>query len=168
MGFTMKVELPIFDLEKIDFCQTHPVFDGDRYIMVRDPRVAIAKDSISIKPLDNPGVFKKQLASVGQGGLSLTGGIPIWQNFYSCLVRGSCGSKRMGNDPTLETGMSMLADRMMRKYRDVHSSARYSFWLAFGIDPDTQLAIEDYYDTVTHEFAPPVDCAGDVDINFFP
>lgn len=151
LGFTMKVEEPVYTIEGIEFCQARPVFDGKEYIMVRDIHSALQKDCCSIKPLDNPKVMKKWLMAVGEGGLSLTGGIPMWQDFYNALHRAgvnidvAVNSKNILNDPTFETGLRMLAARMNRRYSTVHPRARYSFWLAFGITPDEQIVMERYY-----------------------
>jgi hypothetical protein len=96
--------------------------------------------------LDHPSVFKKWLGAVGEGGVSLTGGIPILQSFYCCLERGS-GGLRLRDDPTMETGWWYLSKGMNRKVSRVSSQARFSFHLAFGICPDLQIAVEEYYDS---------------------
>jgi len=146
-GFKLTVEEPVYTLEKTVFCQAQPVFDGSQYRMVRDPRVAIAKDCLSIKPLDNRKIYKSWCAAVGEGGLSLTGGIPVWQDFYRTIHEYSDGSKRL-NDPSMETGLVMLAKGMNEKYREIDAVTRYSFWLAFGITPGEQMACEEYYRSV--------------------
>ena len=155
MGFTMKVENPVYHLEGIEFCQMHPVFDGKDYIMVRNPKIAIAKDSISIKPLISEKLFKKWLGAVGEGGLSLTGGIPVMQEFYCCLERASSGL-RLRNDPTMDTGWWHLTRGMARKYQPVSQRARFSFYLAFGVTPDMQIEIEKYYKSFTPEWNLPM------------
>jgi len=173
MGFTMKVELPVYEMEKIEFCQTQPVYDGVSYVMVRNPHKAIAKDCVSIKPLDTEQGFKKYLTVFGQGGLSLTGGIPIWQDFYTSLIRSGSGHNRkhfnrMLGDPCMETGMFMLAKRMTRLYKKPSPETRYSFWLAFGIDPSTQEALENYYQHNQVAYEHPVLKSGDTDLPFWP
>lgn len=147
MGFTMEVEEPVYTLEKVVFCQSQPVYDGTNYVMVRDPRVAIAKDCLAIKPLDNVKVFERWCAAVGLGGMSLTGGIPVWQNFYRTIVVSSKGQKPL-SDPSLMTGMRLLAKGMSRLYKPPTDECRFSFYLAFGIHPEEQLACEKYYDSV--------------------
>lgn len=154
MGFTMKVEAPVYHLEGIEFCQMHPVCDGQEWVMVRNPKIAIAKDSVSIKPLESHKLFKKWLGAVGEGGLSLTGGIPIMQEFYCCLERASSGL-RLRNDPTMDTGWWHLTRGMARKYQTVTQRARFSFYLAFGITPDMQIQVENYYKSFTPEWTMP-------------
>lgn len=151
LGFSLTVEKPIYVFEKIEFCQSHPVFDGTQYLMVRDPRVAIAKDSVSLKPLDSKGVYEKWCAAVGKGGLSLTAGLPVWQSFYRRFVRLSRGATPL-SDPTLEGGFWRLSRGMERVESAPTDAARYSFWLAFDISPAEQECLENYYDNLDISF----------------
>lgn len=147
MGFSMKVEDPVYRLEEVEFCQCHPVWTDEGYIMVRNIRQSLAKDSVSIKPLDNELIFRKWCGEVGDCGLSLTGGVPVVAEFYKVLQRASGGvrSVRLGYDPVFETGMRMMARGMERKDTEVLAKTRVSFYYAFGVQPDTQVEWENYY-----------------------
>lgn len=142
-GFEMKVEEPVNVLERVEFCQTFPVQYGDSYIMVRNPRIALAKDSCSVKPFGNPAELAAYVHVLGKGGLTLTGGLPIWQDFYSHLINNGALSK-MAKEPVFETGMMQLSKGMGLSYGPIAPRTRYSFWLAFSITPDEQLALERY------------------------
>lgn len=142
MGFNMTIEKPVFEIEHVEFCQANPVWTPEGYIMVRNIHKALSKDCLSIKPLDNSKLAKRWLSAVGQGGLSLTGAIPVWQNFYNRLYVLSDGAKALANDPTQETGLKFLAKGMRRQYGEVHPRTRASFFAATGILPDLQVAIE--------------------------
>jgi len=155
LGFSMKVEPPVDLFEKVEFCHTQPVFDGTVWVMVRDPRIAIAKDSVSIKPLPSSGSFRKWFGSVGEAGLSLTGGIPIFQNVYQKMVDISEG-QRNKYDALMECGLWFWGRGMHRKFSPVTQAARFSFYLAFGILPDMQKDIERFYDTRSIEVGRPV------------
>lgn len=150
LGFSMTVEDPVYILEDIEFCQSHPIFDGEKYIMVRDPRRAISKDCVAIKPLDNDKIMKMWCSAVGQGGMSLTGGIPVWQDFYARLVSIIDGAKPL-DDITLNTGMKLMAKGMYRNYKEVDPKTRLSFYLAFKVSPQEQLAREDFYRKVSFQ-----------------
>jgi hypothetical protein len=106
---------------------------------------SIAKDCLSIKPLDNRSVYLKWIAAVAEGGLALTGQIPIFQEFYMALHRSSENAKPLKGDPTQMTGMAFLAKGMKRSYGVITSRTRVSFWRAFGISPSNQLIIEAEY-----------------------
>lgn len=144
-GFKVVTEKPVYVLEKVEFCQSYPILGADgQYLMVRDPRVCISKDLVAIKPLDNKKLALRWLAAVGEGGQSLSSGIPVMQEFYTCLKRNSGGAKAL-SDPTLEGGFQRLSAGMNYKYTKISPETRYSFWLAFGITPSEQVALEDYY-----------------------
>lgn len=147
VGFTMKVELPVYTLEHVEFCQCNPIWTPEGYLMVRKLPHALAKDSVSIKPLDSKSVFKKWCGEVGKCGLSLTGGIPVYDAFYSLLDRTSEGvdHSKLSKDPVFETGMSFMARGMNRVGKLVHPRTRFSFYLAFGVQPDQQILWENHY-----------------------
>lgn len=44
LGFVMKLEKPVTVLEDIEFCQTKPVFDGEKWRMVRSYPTSASKD----------------------------------------------------------------------------------------------------------------------------
>jgi len=144
-GFNLKIEDPVYDFSKITFCQCQPVFDGTKWLMVRDPRVAISKDLVAIKPLDNPKIRDMWLSAVGQGGLALTAGLPVWQSFYSMMYRSSNNARPL-SDPTMEGGFWNLSKGMDRTQCEIGAEQRYWFWKAFGILPEAQLVLESYYD----------------------
>lgn len=146
LGFTVVVEPTVYQLEHAEFCQCHPVRDNDgNYLMVRNPRKALAKDAVSLKPLDNPKVFRKWLAAIGEGGLSLTLGMPIYQAYYDMYRRNSRGAKVL-TDPSMRHSFFRMSRGMKRIPTPISPETRYSFWLAFGYSPEEQLALETYYD----------------------
>jgi len=160
MGFNMKVEAPVYVIEGIEFCQTHPVFVAGSYIMVRNFPKAISKDCLSLKELSSPKVCKSWIDAVGQGGLALTGGIPVYQDFYSSYIRIAQGiqvpkvrqsSKRRHRTPDAELtgGIAWLSKGMARHYQSISPETRHSFYLAFGVTPDMQELLELHYQKVT-------------------
>lgn len=144
LGFKMVVEDPVHVLEHVEFCQSHPVYDGEKYIMVRDPRISTSKDAVALKPLDKPLIKRRWLKAVGLGGLSLTRGIPVLQHYYECFDR-NAGDVKPLEDPTLEGGFFRLSKGMNRTKCEVSPLARLSFWDAFNIPPSAQLALEEHY-----------------------
>jgi len=145
-GFSMEVEDPVYIFERIVFCSCQPVFDGMKWIMVRDPRTAIAKDCLVVKPLNSQKLARRWMNAVGKGGLSLAGGIPVWQNFFRQFSVKGEGVKPL-SDPTMENSNYWLARGQSRTFLDIiPANCRYSFWLAFGIPPEAQLAIERTFD----------------------
>jgi len=154
-GFTISVEEPVDVFERIEFCQSQPVWDGDKWIMVRKWPSSMFKDCVSLKPLDNPNVYAHWTRAIGEWGLSLAGGIPIYSYFYNELVRRGEHGKAGWDDITLESGFRMLAKGMHRKHSEPTPASRVSFYKAFGVTPSDQrlweqsmpMRIPEYHET---------------------
>lgn len=144
LGFNMAIEKPVFEFSQVEFCQTKPIFDGVEWIMCRNPHTAIAKDSVMLKCWDTPSIFAGWLDAVGTGGLSLASRLPVFQAFYSSYVRS--GKKRTIPRELLPWSFTNMCDGMNRTPGIVLPEARCSFWEAFDITPDEQIALESYYD----------------------
>lgn len=143
LGFNMAIEKPVFEFEGIEFCQTKPIFDGNTWIMCRNPFSAIVKDSVMLKPYQSPGEFRGWLAAVGMGGLRLAGGLPIFQELYKCYSK--YGLSKKNYDDMLSWSFRHSSVGMKREYGTVHPAARASMYWAFDITPDEQLCLEKYY-----------------------
>jgi len=168
MGFNMVIEKPVYVLEQIVFCQTQPVYVNGAYRMVRQAPMSFAKDSVFIKPLNRPSIWKKMLEAVGKCGMSLTGGVPVCQDFYTAYIRTASAvsfarnrsrrvqqrrnRNRLLDDPSMETGMVNLAAGMDNTYTAPSDRTRVSFWLAFGITPDHQLHLEKSFQEANYLF----------------
>jgi hypothetical protein len=166
MGFRMEVEAPVYILEEVVFCQTQPVYTPRGYTMVRDPRIALAKDALSIHQTDSITALAKYLAVLGMGGISLTSGIPIWQSFYIGLCKSGKSLVKVvkNNKMVIESGMMNLARGMDNKIREVTPETRESYRLAFDIDSDMQIAMEQYYFDHRVGWETPVESEGDFNI----
>lgn len=144
MGFTMKVEDPVYELEKVEFCQTQPIFDGQRWLMCRKPSAVLAKDTTFLQPYQSKKQVANWLHAVGMGGLRLTGGLPVLQHFYRAYMKyGKPG--KIPND-YMSWYMRQQMKSMDRDFGPVTPEARCSFYRAFGITPDEQLDLESKID----------------------
>lgn len=145
-GFDMEVEQSVDVFERVRFCQMQPVFDGVKYVMMRDPFVAMRKDGVSLKPIDNITTYSRWIKTVGEGGISLTGGLPVSQSYYQALINAGGEAKRFENDLDYHSsGLRRWGRNMHRKFRIPTASSRYSFFLAFGVTPGEQLVMEKYF-----------------------
>jgi len=145
MGFNMKIEAPVYTFEEIEFCQAKPVWTPEGYIMTRNPYTALPKDCTSITPFQSVRHGCRWMKAVGQCGLALTGGVPIFQDFYQRLIDISGNVQALKTEEGRESGMERLARDMKRTYQLIHPRTRVSFWRAFGIEPDKQLVMESEY-----------------------
>lgn len=145
MGFNMKVETPVYKFEHIEFCQTHPIMTSAGPICVRNYPACVDKDVVSVLPIDTQDKANNYYASIGKGGLALAGGIPILSSFYNRLIEWSEGAEGWGNHPSLKSGMIHMSIGMTRSHTTPDWESRVSFYEAFGVTPDEQIAIEEYY-----------------------
>lgn len=156
MGFNMVVEDPVTVFEEVVFCQAQPVWDGATWTMVRDPRTALAKDCVSLKPWRNVKEYQSWIKGVGLSGRSLAGGIPVFNDFYSSFVEAGGAARPLSHeDPSIGGGLYWMAKGMHRQNLRVTDDARCSFWKAFGITPDMQLVLEKHYRSTVPLFTPP-------------
>lgn len=138
-GFTMELEDVVGDLEKVSFCQTQPVLLSQGYVMVRDPRICMAKDLVSVQPL-NQG-FRGYLTAVGTCGHAMYADCPVLGPFYRrCVEEGKGQVWRAG--PLSETGFARLARGMVAREVMPSIDTRVSFWKAFGVLPSDQEEVE--------------------------
>lgn len=153
LGFLIDVEGVARSINDISFCQTNPVFDGNRWAMVRNPRTAISKDATVLKNW-SPHEYAVYLQQLGVAGLAAYGNMPVWASFYNCLARAvttkkvSAGLVAHVRAPIDDTGLGRLSCGV-RVGRNITSSARAHFAMAFKMLPTTQVALEDYYDHMT-------------------
>lgn len=154
LGFNMVVDNVTDVFERILFCQMSPLDLGDKVVMVRDPRVAISKDVLSIKPYETSRSFQTWLRCVGQGGASLSTGVPVMQEFYQCLIRNSPNYNRKSKlmkDSSMESGFFRLGVGLEAKVGPISERARYSFYLMTDISPQEQLSLENYYQNLNFD-----------------
>jgi hypothetical protein len=147
MGFRMEFEKTVYDLEHVDFCKSRPVWTPKGYVMVRNVKRALSKDALSKIAFSSEKHVKRWYAAVGAGGVSLTGGIPVCQSYYDMYARSAEGQKPLDIYDPWDLANKMKG--MKRVRQDIAMRTRYSFWLAFGITPDEQQAIERVFDS-TH------------------
>jgi hypothetical protein len=143
LGFTMKVEPTVDELEQIEFCQTHPILVGDAYRMVRNLHHSMSKDLHSLHDLQSDKAAREWIGAVGCGGRVLNDGVPVLSHFYQQFP--SNGSSRTKSDMSakLEEEWQYKFSRT-GKFQGLAPTpqSRYSFWRAFGVLPDEQIALE--------------------------
>jgi hypothetical protein len=148
-GYWMEIEKPVYQIEHLSFCQTRPVLTSRGYTMVREFPVSIGKDLLSILPLDSESMWKKWAHDVGNCGRAINSGVPVLQSFYTSLAR--AGSGTLGVHPWIRnSGFFRMAVGLRPDTTPVTHAARVSFWEAFGVSPDYQQLLEEYYDHKTY------------------
>jgi hypothetical protein len=141
-GFTLTREPTQSVFERLEFCQFQPVLLSTGWRMVRNPRVAMSKDATSLLPWSTPDEVAAWMGAIGTCGLSLTRGVPVWEAWYRRLV--SMGVEvASATERVVDSGLGYASRGVLAA--EVDDAARYSFYLAFGILPDMQVALEEEY-----------------------
>lgn len=137
-GFNMKVEEPAYEVEQIEFCQCHPVWNGEQYTMCRNVHKALFTDVVHVgrTPQEIAGIR----AAVSLCGQAWSRGLPIFGTFYRAVDSGA--------RPTVirHSGTYWNSRGCQSGTEHVTDAARLSFCKAFDLDPYEQLAIEEFYE----------------------
>jgi len=151
LGFRITVEPAVDVFEQIEFCQMHPVVMPTVCRMVRNFTTSREKDTIALLDIGKPLAYAKWMGAVGEGGLALCSGIPVLQSFYHAYARVGVASNII-NAVQMQCGALFLRIGMQAKIEPVRSITRSSFYAAFGITPDEQVSLEEYYDKISLKF----------------
>lgn len=139
-GFTLTFDEPVFELERVIFCQSQPVQLSTGWRMVRDPRIAMSKDCISLLSWDDETSFGIWARAIGDCGMQLTSGVPVWHAWYKRLVDIGGPHRDGAAEYIRDSGLGYMARGVLSGAVDAR--ARVSFYKAFGILPDLQEALE--------------------------
>lgn len=143
-GFSMKVEAPVYELEKIEFCQCHPVWNGEQYTMCRNVYKALFTDAVHIgRTVDE---IRSIRSATSKCGIVWSKGIPVFRPFYElleCDVAPRYKARFHGD--FLHSGTAWQAKGCVSGTDHVTDEARQSFAVAFGVSPAEQVLIESFY-----------------------
>lgn len=137
-GFKLTRETPVYEFEGIEFCQTHPVWTESGWRMTRNPHSAPSKDLVSLQSWQSGADVANWRAAIGRCGTELTTGVPFWQSFYEKI--GVDGGKIGVDERVRESGLGFMAKGVQGC--EISEASRVSFWRAFGMLPDVQIALE--------------------------
>lgn len=145
MGFKMVREEPLYDIRQVPFCQTHVLTSPTHNISVRDPNVAVSKDLHSTFPFTHHTLYNEWLTSVGTCGLISNSGVPVLESFYKSFPTVEVKNQLIRLEMEREKEYAMIGGKTIDTITD---EMRHSFWVAFGIVPDAQIALEEMYSNI--------------------
>jgi hypothetical protein len=142
-GFRMTQELPVSTLEHVEFCQMRPVMVANgKYNMCRDPSKVFTKDTMAIN-CQNVTEVKAWMGSVGVGGSAMYADMPILGAFYRhYMLNGTVSGKAYKKYASVRGNWLYHWKSEIPVGTQVLQETRVSFWEAFGITPDRQIAME--------------------------
>jgi len=145
-GMHLKIEKPVVALERVEFCQCRPVFDGLRWRMVRLVPKSFLKDAVCTLVCNSMRDIQAWMTAVGQAGIALTGGLPVLQEFYAMYTRLGMGIRNRAVEHP--SGLTWMSRGCTASYSMVSPQARVSFWEAFGVLPSSQVSLESIFKSV--------------------
>jgi hypothetical protein len=146
----LEVENPVTRLESVVFGQSKPCWNGEEHTMVRNPLKTLSGAFSGYRHYNHyPKFGIKVLKAVSQCELALARGIPVLQAYFAAAER------KLSNVPDLKDPASYLEGRLIEarnrllrgglgkiEATEITAAARASFAAAWGIDVETQLALE--------------------------
>lgn len=149
-GFAMTVEQPAYLFEELEFCQTHPIAVPNGWRMVRNHTAVLTKDPMCLVPVPTDNAYRKWLYAVGECGSIATSGIPVQHAFYQAFLRhGLVCSQGFKDTIFRNTGWGTRISGSLTEHTEVTDTARVSYYIAYGVTPDAQRLIEEYFSTAT-------------------
>jgi len=145
-GFRLTIEPAVYCFERIEFCQTQPVYLGEEWRMLRNPNVTIQKGSMCTLPVPNTRVLRRWMMSVGLCEGALNEGVPVLQHWAAAMRRnGLKASSKFQQSVWRGTTRGYYYIGRDVRTKPISVEARVSFFKAFGITPDEQIALEGKY-----------------------
>lgn len=145
-GFKIVREPPVYDFEKIEFCQTKPVLANGIWRMVRNVSTCLSKDVTAVNLGHNVEEYRRRLADIAYCGLKTSADVPVLGSFYRMLQRFGRDGKYSGSWNKSFDYYASSSRGLTDNDRCVDQYGRYSYWLSTGISPDEQIEIEKYFD----------------------
>jgi hypothetical protein len=144
MGFTMKVEKPVYHIQQAEFCQTRCLRINKSWRMVRNLKAACSKDTYAVSGLTHDNRVKAWVTSVGEAGRIQNQGVPVLQDFYSAYPDYQCELDVELQEELNRKRIYSLGHHGDRVIEDttITDESRYQCWLAFGITPEEQQEVE--------------------------
>lgn len=143
-GFTLVREEVVDVFEKIEFCQTQPILTSGGWFMCRKPQALMSKDHVCLQYRSSK-EFKVWLRSIGSVRGVFTG-VPCHGRVYNAFYNHGAEGKTRKDDTTWS--FKHLYQKTNKTTGVISDSTRYSYYLAFGILPEEQVAIEQAYDSI--------------------
>jgi hypothetical protein len=146
LGFRLTVEPAVYCFERIEFCQTQPVLIDQEWRMLRNPNVTVQKGSMCTLPIPNNRVLRRWMMSVGLCEGALNEGVPVLQHWAAAMRRnGLKASRKFQENVWRGTTRGYYYVGRDVRLKQITTTARVSFFKAFGITPDEQVALEGKY-----------------------
>lgn len=153
LGFRMTCEPPVYNLPEAEFCQMRCIRTVNGPIMVRNIPIALAKDTMCTLGLANENAMRTWLGAVGKCGMAITKGVPVLNSFYASYLRNGEVRGKLDTANGFLTGIHMMSVGVDLDSDEISADAREDCYIAWGILPDHQTALEEEYSQAVIEWS---------------
>lgn len=147
-GQELKIENLAFNWWDIVFCQSKITWNGELHTFARNWRKVLSQSTSGTKHWNDPKLVPGMFGLIGDCEMAQHHGIPILQAYAARLRQLSGGqrSKMLHLDSSYQYRVAsyQLEDVASVQEHFVTWQARFEFERTWGVDPSTQLAIEDH------------------------
>jgi len=174
LGMDMKVEEQAFKITDIEWCQSKPVLVGGVWKFIRNPAKVLSGALVGQKWITMQSeLSRRKLANtIGMCEAILNAGVPVLQAFAHAIIRNAATKKTVSLAQTdqlifrvrSELGKSRLRTLPSVQPAVITNEARQTFSEAFGIDIDTQIAYERYFENWAFQFSDPIAYPKPIDV----
>lgn len=148
LGQELKVENVAYELQDVIFCQSKMTYGADGWTFARNWRKVLSQSCCGTKHWNDPNVVPGMFGVLGDCEMALSRGIPILQAFAEALRRNSGGARMSLShlDSSYQYRISSygLSDIKRLMPAEITAKARFEFERTWGVDPSTQMAIEEH------------------------
>lgn len=147
-GFNIVTEDPVYQFEKVVFCQTSPVCSNGIWRMVRSLQTCLSKDLTCTNLGHREDEFRGWLRDVGVCGEAVAGDVPVLSAFYRMLRRVGTDHKYTGSSDIEYRWYTVASRNATLRTTAIDDEGRLSYYMSTGLIPDEQIALEQHFDSV--------------------
>jgi hypothetical protein len=147
LGLKTKIE-PVGDRWQGNFCQLSLVDTVKGPLAVRNPFRVMSRTPYTCKTYTTIGAYRKYIGAVGLCEMACNVGVPVLQDYAEMLFR-SAGRYSTNEYKQL---CHIRGGVEFTQSAPIDEQARLSFFLAFGMPPDQQIALESLFRRTTLPF----------------
>lgn len=138
-GWNTKVEVVRGELERVEFCQSRPVWFPDGWRMTRNPTRLLSRGQCTVKNFRGDG-WLRYIRACADCEAVCGVGTPVHQAYAQYLLKHAQGRSACKDAPD-DSYKAQFEPRFVG-WQEIHPETRASYHAAWGLTPSGQVALE--------------------------